>query len=252
MDNFGSTGSVKPHFSDELKNKLQNFIVNELGGKAIDGVTYTMIKTGPAATNFDAERLEDCKALRKEADICGFGPNELVRVYPVYQGVVYDVDMNVVNKIQSVLVNNIIDKNGQHLEYSKAVGNRPEMRRKSDMLALAKYVQKKYLDGQNIIDIVIFSRNTVPEAVVSGVLPDGRPAIQRYKAFAVRQSDFKDINRNILMPIGYRIKSLAPGPVLPSRQGVVYQIVVEAVAVKATNPNGVTLQKSSQDDELEF
>lgn len=91
------------------------------------------------------------------------------------------------------------------------------MRRKSDMLALAKYVQKKYLDGQNIIDIVIFSRNTVPEAVVSGVLPDGRPAIQRYKAFAVRQSDFKDINRNILMPIGYRIKSVAPGPVLPSR-----------------------------------
>ena len=54
------------------------------------------------------------------------------------------------------------------------------------------------------------------------------------------------------MTIGYRIKSLAPGPVLPSRSGVVYQIVVEAVAVKATNPNGVTLQKSSPDDELEF
>ena len=66
MDNFGSTGSVKPHFSDELKNKLQNFIVNELGGKAIDGVTYTMIKTGPAATNFDAdyEYLSDVRPTR--------------------------------------------------------------------------------------------------------------------------------------------------------------------------------------------
>mgnify|MGYP000670703200 CR=1 len=40
----------------------------------------------------------------------------------------------------------------------------------------------------------------MPEIVINGQLADGRYAIQKYKAYAIRFWDLEELNKNLLIP----------------------------------------------------
>ena len=78
---------------------LTQFIVNEIGGKALDGITYVLVRTDNTATQVDKDRISKYEAIRKEATLCGFGNNQLFRMYTLSNGVIFDIDMGITKKI---------------------------------------------------------------------------------------------------------------------------------------------------------
>ena len=222
-------GQKKSRFTPELKDQLTQFIVNELGGKVLDGITYSLIRTDNHSTNYDKQRLDEYQAIRKEASMCGFQAQELFRVYNLQNGVIFDIDMGITKQIAALIVNKMLNENGQPMKHEDIIGNKPENRRKSDMISLAKYLDKQLKSGNSIVEIALFSRNSVPEIVINGQLQDGRYAIQKYKAYAIRFWDLEDVNRNLLIPMGLRIRQVQPGAILPTRTGVLFQLELEKV-----------------------
>lgn len=225
MDSQGNQKNAR--FSAELKDGLTRFVIDELGGKVLDGITYALVRTDSTAKPYDKQRYEDYNNIRKEANICGFQSSEVFRVYNLQNGVIFDVDLGITKKITTLVANRILEEDGQPMKYDDVIGNKPEMRRKSDMISLAKYLNKQLKQGQQVVEIALFSRNSVPEIVINGQLSDGRYAVQKYKAYAIRFWDLEDVNKNFLIPMGMRIKSVAPGAILPTRTGVLFQLELE-------------------------
>lgn len=227
MEGLGMDSQRKGKFTPELKDAITQFIVNELGGKALDGITYTLVRTDSTSTAYDKQRLDEYQALRKEATMCGFQNQELFRVYNIQNGVIFDIDMGITKQITTLITNKILEEDGKPMKYEDVIGNKPEIRRKNDMISLAKYLDKQLKNGQNMVEVALFSRNSVPEIVINGQLSDGRYAVQKYKAYAIRFWDLENVNKNLLIPMGMRIKSVAPGAILPTRTGVLFQLELE-------------------------
>lgn len=223
----GQGVNKEPKFSSELRDGLTRFIIDELGGKVLDGITYTLIRTDDSAKPYDKQRYEEYMGLRKEANLCGFSSLDVFRVYNLQNGVIFDVDMGITKKITTLVANRVMENDGKAIRYDDVIGDKPEKRRKSDMISLAKYLNKQIRQGQRIVEVALFSRNSVPEIVINGQLADGRYAIQKYKAYAIRFWDLEDVNKNFLIPMGIRIKSVAPGAILPTRTGVLFQLELE-------------------------
>lgn len=236
-----NTGNNGPRYSKELLDMLTQFIVNEIGGKALDGITYVLVRTDNTATQVDKDRISKYEAIRKEATLCGFGNNQLFRMYTLSNGVIFDIDMGITKKITQALANRVLagqNENQSDPKYEDIIGNQPEKRRKSDMIALTMYLNEQFKAGKTIVDVALFSRNQVPEIVINGQLADGRYAIQKYKAYAIRFWDLEELNKNLLIPtMKIRIKQVAPGMILPTRTGVVFQLQLEAMPREQTMPS---------------
>ena len=54
------------------------------------------------------------------------------------------------------------------IDYDKVIGNKPEMRRETEMARLAEHIQQEYTNGNTILEVALFSRNSVPEIVING------------------------------------------------------------------------------------
>lgn len=216
---------------------LTQFIVTEIGGKALDGITYVLVRTDNTATQVDRDRITKYEAIRKEATLCGFNDSQLFRMYNLSNGVIFDIDMGITKKITSALAKRVLAAQDKVLDTDDVIGNQPEKRRKSDMIALTMYLNEQFKAGKTIVDVALFSRNSVPEIVINGQLADGRYAIQKYKAYAIRFWDLEEVNKNLLIPMmKIRIKSVAPGMVLPTRTGVVFQLQLEAMPKNSVTP----------------
>ena len=218
---------------------MTEFIINEIGGKAIEGITYAFVRTDARANQSDRDRYQQYKELRNMLDRQGFQKEDIFRMYQVQNGIIFDIDMAIVKKIGTILTNRMLEQDGEQPN-PDIIGDRPEKRRKGDMVQLARYLKKCYDAGEYIVDVALFSRNQVPEIVINGKIPTGEYAIQRFKAYAIRQWDLEDVNKNILLPMGLKIKQLAPGMILPTKTGVLFQLQLEAYNI---GNSGVQLNK---------
>lgn len=235
--NDNKAGTSGPRYSKELLDMLTQFIVTEIGGKALDGITYVLVRTDNTATQVDRDRITKYEAIRKEATLCGFNDSQLFRMYNLSNGVIFDIDMGITKKITSALAKRVLATQDKGQDTEDIIGNQPEKRRKSDMIALTMYLNEQFKAGKTIVDVALFSRNSVPEIVINGQLADGRYAIQKYKAYAIRFWDLEEVNKNLLIPMmKIRIKSVAPGMILPTRTGVVFQLQLEAMPKNSMTP----------------
>lgn len=212
-------------FSSDLLNKLTEFLVCEIGSKALDGITYAMILKDPK----DKDNYKRYTDIKREAVKCGYKNDEVFRVYEVSNGYIFDMDLNVAKKITSELSKAVAKANNGNTPTGDLIGDSPDKRRKDDMLGLAKYVKQQYDNGKKQIEVALFSRNSVPRIIISGVGPKNDMISIKYNAYAIRHWDIESINANMLIPAGIRIAKLEPCEVLPSKTGVRFVLYVDSV-----------------------
>lgn len=212
-------------FSPELLNKLTEFLIFEIGEKAMSGITYALV----IKNDKDKEIYERYKDIKKEAVKCGYSNNEVFRIYDVSNGYIFDMDLSVVKKISAELSKSVAKTNNNATPSGDLIGENPSKRRKDDMLGLAKYVKQEYDSGKKVVEVALFSRNSVPRIVITGIGPNKEIVPVKYNAYAIRHWDIEAINANILIPAGIRISRIEPCEVLPSRTGVRFILHIEKV-----------------------
>ena len=211
--------------SNELINMLTDFLINEIGSKSLDGITYAMVIKNSKKDEEDYKRYI---GIRKEAQKCGYTQDEVFRVYEVSNGYIFDMDMPVVKKISYELSKAVNKTNGGQTPVGDLIGDSPEKRRKSDMLSLAKYVRTEFNNGNRVIEVALFSRNSTSKITITGIGVRNEMLMAKYNAYAIRHWDIETVNAKILIPIGIRIAKLEPCEVLPSKTGVRFKLYLES------------------------
>lgn len=217
--------------SKELFDMLSDFLIREIGSKSIDGITYALI------LREDKENYRDYMEIRKEATKCGFGTNEVFRVYEVSNGFIFDMDIQATKTISYKLSEAVSKTNGGKTPVKDFIGNSPDKRRNADMVGLARLIKKTYDSGGTIAEAALFSRNTSPLIQVSGILKrkdkNGKPQEEivqlKYPAFAIRHWDIETINKHLLIPAKLRIAKIEPCEILPSKRGVKFNFYIEPI-----------------------
>ena len=209
--------------SKNMMNMLTEFLVCEIGSKALDGITYSMVTKEPK----DKEALARYMEIRDEVTACGFGADEIFRVYEVSNGYIFDMDLNIAKKITIKLAQAVERTNGVAVGNGDLIGDSPEKRRKSDMLGLAKFIQQEYNAGRDLTEVALFSRNSVPHIIITGKSPKGEIISEKFNAYAIRHWDIETINARLLIPAGIRIARIEPYEILPSKTGVKFGMYIE-------------------------
>lgn len=212
--------------STELINMMTEFLIHEIGTKALDGITYTFV----LKEEREKESYRKYMDIRKEANNCGYTMDEAFRVYEVNNGFIFDMDLSVAKKISYELAKAVNKTNGGVTPVKDLIGNGPDKRRKSDMVGLAKYVKSKFDNNENIIEVALFSRNSTPRITITCVGQNNEMLAIRYNAYAIRHWDIELINKNLLIPAGIRIARLEPCEVLPSKTGVKFKLYLEPIS----------------------
>lgn len=211
--------------STELINMMTEFLICEIGSKALDGITYAMV----LKDDRDKENYKKYMAIRKEAQNCGYSTDEAFRVYEVANGYIFDMDISAAKKITAELSKAVSATNGGKTPVGDLIGNGPEKRRKSDMVGLAKYVKSEFEAGNDVIEVALFSRNSTPRIMITGIGPKNEMLTVKYNAYAIRHWDIETVNAKLLIPAGIRIAKLEPCEVLPSKTGVKFKLYLEPV-----------------------
>jgi hypothetical protein len=212
-------------FSKDLLDMLTEFMICEVGSKALDGITYTMILKNES----DKESYNRYMTIKNEAIKCGYKNDEVFRVYEVANGYIFDMDLETARQMTLELAKSVAKANGGKTPSNDIIRDMPEQRRKRDIVALAKYLKSEYDKGKNTVEVALFSRNTTNKIVLTGKGPNGDTLAIIYNAYAIRHWDVELVNEKFLIPSGFRVKSIQPCEILPSKTGVSFIFRLESM-----------------------
>ena len=210
--------------SKEMINLLSEFLVKEIGSKALDGITYALVKKDKS----DKDNFNKYSHIKDVVTECGYDRDEAFRVYELSNGYIFDMDLNFAKKITIKLAKAVENMNGVDVGSGDLIGDGPDRRRKSDMIALAKYCKSEFDKGKRLITVALFSRNSVPHIIITGKDQNGKYVSEKYNAYAIRHWDIETINSKLLIPAGIRISRIEPFEILPSKTGVRFDITLES------------------------
>lgn len=209
--------------SKEVINLLTEFLICEIGSKAIDGITYDFV----LKSDKDKTKFNRYNEIKNKINELGYRKDEMLRVYEISNGFIYDMDLSLAKIITVKLAKNVEQLNGISVGNGDLIGDSPEKRRKSDMVGLAKLIKSEFESGNKVIEVALFSRNTVPHIYITGKDSKNNVISIKYPAFAIRHWDIETINTNLLIPAGIRVSKLEPIEILPSRTGVLFKMHIE-------------------------
>lgn len=212
--------------SKMLLNMLTEFVVCEIKSSAIDGITYTLVISN------ETSKIERYMQIRKEADKCGFARDQVFRVYEVCNGYVFDMDLGIVKNILNNLIKAVEQTDGVSFNNADIFGDGPEARRKSDMMALARYAKSVYDSGTSKFEVALFNRNKTPRIIIStvvGTVSQKEYIAVKYRAYALRHWDIETVNRELLIPAGIRIYRIEPKEILPTKTGMVFLMNIDSL-----------------------
>jgi hypothetical protein len=214
------------NITEELLNLTTWFVVNELSGMAIDGVTYALLIKGTK----DDNTYKNCIEIAKAAKEAGFQDGEIFRIYEVRNGWIADLDMAITKRIIWKLAEEVKDKDMSAEKASEIVNRGPEERRKNDIKSLGRFLKNAFQEGRTEVDVALYSRNIVPKIFITGKGLKGERLCLQYSAFALRQSDIAAVNEHILIPkYGIRVRKITPCEILPSKTGVRFTMSLERI-----------------------
>lgn len=204
-------------FSKKLMDLLSEFLVCEIGSKAIDGITYTLLLKD---NKVDMNSFKRYQSIRKEVFDCKFSSDEVLRCYEVSNGYIFDMDLSTAKQITFELSKAVASMNGNKTPVGDLIGQIPEKRRAKDMNELAKLVKELYNKGERECTVALFNKNSTNRIRVTAIDKSNKKIVVEYKAFAIRHWDIESINSQILMPEGIKIDSIQPCEILPHKTGV--------------------------------
>lgn len=212
-------------FSKELLDMLTEFMICEVGSKALDGITYTMV----LKTARDKELYTRYMTIRNEAAKCGYTSDEVFRVYEVANGYIFDMDLETAKQMTIEIAKSVSKNNGGKTPSGNIIKDMPEQRRKRDLVNLAKYLKYEYDNGRYSVEVALFSRNSMNKIIVTGKGSRGETLALRYNAYAIRHWDIEILNEKFLIPAGFRVRSIQPCEILPSKTGVSFIFRMESM-----------------------
>lgn len=221
MDSNTSRVEKKP--SQRLNDALTQMLVVDIQGKALDGVTYVLL------LKEDKERIDFYKELRKEATLCGYAEDELIRAYELPSGYIFDMDLTVAKKFTERISQMVAEQNQGQTPTGDLLGDGPENRRKADIIKLGKMLYDNYKKGVTELDVALYSRNSVQTIRLKAVDENNNPYQVVYNAYAIRHWDIYTLNQHILIPMGFRVAKLAPIDILKNRNGVLFRLTLGRV-----------------------
>lgn len=210
--------------SKELENMLTEFLIREIGSKALDGITYSLL----LKNNADKESIEEYKKIKLEANKCGFKTSEIFRMYEIGNGYIFDMDVRIAKIITAKMVKTINKTAVNKIQNVDIISDMPEKRRKRDIISLGRYVVNQYNNGRMRFEVALFSKNSTNRIVLNGVGPHGEPISVIYNAYAIRHWDIEVLNGTILIPQGIRVAKIEPCEILPSKTGVSFIFTLES------------------------
>lgn len=212
----------------QLQNMLTEFFICEIKSKAMDGVTYAMVLDN--GTQKEQNNLKKYRAICEEASRCGYRSDELFRGYKIANGFIFDMDIGIAKGILMNIISAVNNTNGDsgNTNPQDVIGDSPDKYRKSDMLALARYVKSEFESGKNKVEVALYNRNANPKIIMTVKNTDGSNVTIKYNAYAIRHWDIEIINDKLLIPAGIRISRLEPCEILPLKNGVTFNLYLEA------------------------
>ena len=207
-----------------LREALTEFMLVEIGGNALDGITYTLLSNN---NENDVKSIQRYNKIKEKAMSLGFSDTQLFRVYKMSNGYIFDMDLDEVKTMTTKIAKHLAKTDPTIRDTMNLIGNHPEERRKRDMVALAKYVYNRFNEGHRDIEVALFSRNSTNKITITGKANDGSYCQIQYNACALRHWDIEIINEKLLRPKGILIRSLQFYEILPSKTGVSVRLGLE-------------------------
>lgn len=209
--------------SKEVVEGLTDVMLNAIGPKAYDGITYAMYN-GKAEN--DKKVVAQVNAIREAIKEEGFEPNQFIKLIKAPNGVIFDMDLQVSREINNALAQIVAKKTGnKQLAQMDLTGDGPMKRRKQDFELLIKYLISENKKGNNVVSVALFSRNFVPKIVYTAKNAQKQDVKVTINSFAIRYWDIEAVNE-ILMTKGYRIVNVKIGEILPTKTGVRFELQV--------------------------
>ena len=228
--------------SENTFGKLVYFINDELAGKQVDGITYTL-KNG--ASEADKQAIKDYLALRKQIeDEMGVeGADKVFKTYTIRNtegvatGVVFDLNIDVMSDIMKQLQQMAKERNIGLSDVelnADLIADGPAERRKKEIILMAETAAKRFNEGQKNGEykytVALYCRNKQPKISINAVDKNGNQVNVKYDAFALRRDDVIVVNELLTKKFGIRCKgSMVPKEVLPSKTGISYTVVLETI-----------------------
>lgn len=203
--------------SATLLDQLSEFLICEIGAKAIDGITYTMLLKD---NKKDAEIIKRYNQIKQEVLKCGYSNDEIFRIYKVNNGYIFDLDLSVAKQITFELSKAVASQNNNSTPIGDLIGNSPEKRRSRDMSSLARYIKETFEGGEREIEVALFNKNSTDKIMVSGLDKDKNKIVVNYRAYAIRHWDIEELNTKYLIPAGIKVERIQPCDILPHKTGV--------------------------------
>lgn len=212
-------------FSKELLNMLTEFTVCEIGSRALDGITYTMVLNNEK----DMVVYNRYTRIKKEALRCGFASDEIFRVYELQNGYIFDMDILTVKQITAEIVRSLTMNDLKHPVDPNMLRDLPEQRRKKDMISLGRYLKSEYDKGNREVEVALFNRNSINKITINGKMKNGDNVVIKYNAYAIRHWDIEVINERLLIPANFRVSRFQACEILPSKTGVSFILTLESM-----------------------
>lgn len=210
-------------FSRELLNMLSEFMITEIGASALDGITYALV------AREDTKRYKQYLAIREEANKCGFNSNEVFRFHELINGYIFDMDILTAKQITAEISRNVAAFTKGKTPIGELLKERPEKRRLRDLEALSKVLKAKYDSGVRNVEVALFSKNSTNKITIHGKGPNNKRLAIVYNAYAIRHWDIELLNERFLIPANFRVSSLRPCELLPSKTGVSFLFTLESM-----------------------
>ena len=207
--------------SDRLGNMLTEYFLNEIAEEALKGITYSM------CFKDETHKVNRYREIKKEIARCGYGTDDILRVFELKNGYITELDVDIVKKVNMAILRDVIKNDGLDIEPKELLGNRLETRRENDTAKLSKYIMQKHEENENSVTVALYSKNIIPKITVSGVNKDGDKVYVKYNAYALKISDMEYINANILIPKGLRIHRVEPLEIIHTGNGVLFNLYTE-------------------------
>lgn len=208
--------------SAEAMSSLSRFYDKEISEKILRGVTYGLTFKSDSALN--TEYLELKQRLKDE----GFSGSDILRVYELCNGYIYDLDIRMCQKIVVDLITSTLNPNEKLSQNDiLMIKDKPRARIKEDMQKLANKCISELNTNHTKVDVALFSKNTTNQIKFKAELENGREILLTYNAYCLRHTDLEELNRDYLVPKGARISKIQPCEILPTKTGVVFTLWLE-------------------------
>ena len=210
-------------FDAKTKEGLTLFLVESIGEKAYDGITYVLLSS---SNEEDRKKISNYNNIRKHLESNGYDSNQVMQALQVPNGVIFDLNVEAAREMTVQLARMIGEatdgKIGGNVDL---INDGPMKRREKDINELAKYLVAQAKQGKNHVELALFSRNFTRKIICTAKDSNNKDVQIKLNAYAVRHWDIPKVS-NVLMSMGYKITGAKAGEILPSKTGVRFTISV--------------------------